>query len=121
MLSTVLAAPATTRRFALRSPGTLGRPLRDRIERQTVIGLPRTLFAAILIAPPLAATGCTMLGGKLAGDKPPVQSEPELDDKWAFVGKEGRGHRPLEDEHDPLKPFVMSKEAQAIERSLGYK
>lgn len=65
-----------------------------------------------------------MMGGKLPllGDKPPAQSEPDaLDDKWSSVGKEGRGHRPLEDERDPLKPLLMSKEARDIERNLGYK
>ena len=50
------------------------------------------------------------------------QWEPEVeDDKWASVGKIGRGTRPLEDERDPLKSVLMSKEAQDIERNLGYK
>jgi hypothetical protein len=89
-----------------------------------VVGLQRTSSAAVLIAALLGSTGCSMMGGKLPlmGDKPPSQSEPDtVDDKWAFVGKEGRGHRPLDDEHDPFKPYIMSKEAQNIERSLGYK
>lgn len=46
---------------------------------------------------------------------------PEEADKWAIVGKEGRGNRELEDERDPLKGMLMSKEAQDIERNLGYK
>jgi hypothetical protein len=89
-----------------------------------VFRLQRTSSLAVLIAALVASTGCTMMKGKLplAGDKPPSQSEPDMvEDKWAFVGKEGRGHRPLEDEHDPFKPYIMSKEAQNIERSLGYK
>jgi len=45
---------------------------------------------------------------------------PEEEDKWASVGKIGRGNRQLEDERDPLKPILMSKEAQDIERNLGY-
>ena len=49
------------------------------------------------------------------------QWEPEDEDKWASVGKMGRGNRQLEDEHDPLKGVLMSKEAQDIERNLGYK
>ena len=50
------------------------------------------------------------------------QWEPEAEaDKWGQVGKDGRGNRKLEDEHDPIKPFVMSKQAQDIERNLGYK
>ncbi len=70
----------------------------------------------------LSVTGCSMLGGKdnLASG----QHEPKIDeepDRWAMVGKEGRGNRPLEDEHDPLKPLLMSKQARDIENSLGYK
>lgn len=71
-------------------------------------------------------TGCTTFGksSRWAGDGPPKQSEPDVDgleDKWGFVGKEARGNRALEDEKDPFKPFLMSKEAQQIERNLGYK
>lgn len=69
--------------------------------------------------------GCQSFGQKAPwGDGPPPQSEPDLDkpaDRWGFVGKEGRGNRPLRDENDPLKPFLMSPEAQQIERNLGYK
>lgn len=68
--------------------------------------------------------GCTMLGNRvpLVGDRPPPQSEPDTgDDKWAYVGREARGHRPLDDERDPLKPLLMSDEARQIERNLGYK
>ena len=68
-------------------------------------------------------TGCAVFnksGGW--GDGPPPQSEPDVeDDKWGFVGKQGRGTRPLEDENDPLKPFLMSPQARDIERNLGYK
>ena len=50
------------------------------------------------------------------------QWEPDIEeDKWSSVGKIGRGNRALEDERDPLKPMLMSKEAQDIERNLGYK
>lgn len=49
------------------------------------------------------------------------QWEPPEEDKWASVGKIGRGNRQLEDERDPFKPILMSKEAQDIERNLGYK
>lgn len=67
-------------------------------------------------------TGCSMLGGKdnLASGQhePKIEEEP---DRWAMVGREGRGNRPLEDEHDPLKPLLMSKQARDIENSLGYK
>jgi hypothetical protein len=47
--------------------------------------------------------------------------DPAENDKWAFVGKEGRGSRPLDDEHDPFKNLLMSPEARQIERNLGYK
>ena len=70
----------------------------------------------------LGMAGCSMLGnkGSLASGQhePKVEEEP---DRWAIVGKEGRGNRPLEDEHDPLKPLLMSKQARDIENSLGYK
>jgi hypothetical protein len=50
------------------------------------------------------------------------QWEPEVEeDKWSYAGKAGRGNRQLEDENDPLKSVLMSKEAQDIERNLGYK
>ena len=50
------------------------------------------------------------------------QWEPEVEeDKWSSVGKIGRGNRPLEDERDPFKKMLMSKDAQDIERNLGYK
>jgi hypothetical protein len=70
------------------------------------------------------SAGCSMMTGKLplTTDRPPKQSEPDLgEDKWSHVGKEGRGHRPLDDERDPLKPLIMSEEARQIERNLGYK
>ncbi len=71
------------------------------------------------------SVGCSTFGkgGNWAGD-PPKQSEPAVDgtdDKWNFVGKEGRGSRKLVDEHDPFKPLIMSPEARAIERNLGFK
>jgi len=89
-----------------------------------VLLLQRSSCTALVVGLLSLSSGCTMMGGKLpwVSDKPPSQSEPDaLDDKWAYVGKEARGHRPLEDERDPLKPLLMSKEAQNIERSLGYK
>ena len=50
------------------------------------------------------------------------QWEPEIeDDKWASVGQQARGNRALSDENDPIKPFIMSRQAQDIERNLGYK
>lgn len=79
----------------------------------------RLMLAALLLT---TATGCSLFGKNRGwGDGPPAQSEPELDDKWSQVGKEGRGHRPLDDENDPLKPFLMSPQARAIERNLGYR
>ncbi len=70
----------------------------------------------------VVATGCATFTKTTGwGDGPPPQSEPDLDDKWEFVGKEGRGPRPLDDEQDPLKPFLMSPTARSIERNLGYK
>lgn len=70
-------------------------------------------------------SGCQTFGKSANWEGgPPKQSEPDVDeepDKWAMVGKEGRGSRALEDENDPLKPLLMSKKARDIERNLGYK
>ena len=71
----------------------------------------------------LGMTGCAgfgLRGGEFVSKQhePDVEEEP---DRWGLVGKEGRGSRPLEDEHDPLKPFLMSKQARDIETNLGYK
>lgn len=79
--------------------------------------------AAVLLG--LASQGgCAALGIGPDGLVGRGQKEPDevaTKDRWGFVGKEGRGMRPLADEHDPLKPYLMSKEAQDIEHNLGYK
>ena len=67
--------------------------------------------------------GCSSIGiknGVPYFSKQDQFEPPEEEDKWASVGKIGRGNRQLEDERDPLKPILMSKEAQDIERNLGY-
>ena len=82
----------------------------------------RTLFWS------LALVGCCLPGCASIGIKNGIpyfskqdQFEPDVEeDKWSKVGKEGRGNRKLEDEHDPFKKMLMSKEAQDIERNLGY-
>jgi hypothetical protein len=70
-------------------------------------------------------SGCSSIGikdGVPYFSKRDRQWEPDVEeDKWAIGGKLGRGNRALDDEHDPLKPILMSKEAQDIERNLGYK
>lgn len=40
-------------------------------------------------------------------------------DAWSQVGKEARGNRPLEDDHDPLNKWLRSPKAAAIENNLG--
>lgn len=78
------------------------------------------LFASLLTC--VSLTGCSTISLK-GGNFISKQHEPKLEeepDRWGLVGKEGRGNRPLDDEHDPLKPFLMSKEARDIERNLGY-
>jgi hypothetical protein len=88
---------------------------------------PRWMTWTMLCAGVGLLAGCTLMGGRVAwvSDKPPAQSEPNIDDqdedKWSFVGKEARGHRTLDDERDPLKKYLMSDEARRIERNLGYK
>lgn len=44
----------------------------------------------------------------------------EVDDEWAIVGQEGRGHRPIERDPDPWwQKYVMSAKARSIERNFG--
>lgn len=38
---------------------------------------------------------------------------------WDWVGKQGRGDRPIEYENDPLKKWLYSDKALEIERNLG--
>jgi hypothetical protein len=83
-------------------------------------GLP--LWSLVIISS--LSPGCSSFGIKngVPYFSKQEQWEPEVEeDKWASVGKDGRGNRKLEDEHDPLKTMLMSKEAQDIERNLGYK
>lgn len=80
------------------------------------------LWSAVLVG--LILPGCSSFGIKngVPYFSKQDQFEPEIEeDKWGSVGKMGRGNRQLEDENDPLKPILMSKEAQDIERNLGYK
>lgn len=68
--------------------------------------------------------GCSSFGiknGTPYWGKPDQWEPVEEEDKWSSVGKIGRGNRELEDERDPFKSMLMSKEAQNIERNLGYK
>lgn len=82
----------------------------------------RLLCLASLMAAAALQTGCTLMNATFPWLARKEQWEPEeVEDKWSFVGREGRGNRALEDEHDPLKPFLMSPQAQAIERNMGYK
>jgi hypothetical protein len=55
-----------------------------------------------------------------SGD-PEDENTAEYQDKWASVGKEGRGSRPMEDEHDPFNKWLRSPKAAAIENNLGIK
>ena len=84
----------------------------------------RLLLWSLVLASGLVP-GCASIGIKngVPYFSKKEQFEPDLaeEDKWASIGKAGRGTRELEDEHDPLKPMLMSKEAQDIERNLGYK
>jgi hypothetical protein len=70
--------------------------------------------------------GCTMTDMKRALYYDPEAKEENAmngveNDKWGFVGQQGRGGKALEDERDPFKNVLMSKEARDIERNLGYK
>ena len=41
------------------------------------------------------------------------------EDDWNDVGRLARGDKMIEDDHDPLKKWLVSPKAQDIERSLG--
>lgn len=74
------------------------------------------LFCALL-------PGCSSFGirnGIPYFSKQEQWEPPQEEDKWASVGRTVRGNKQLDDERDPLKPMLMSKEAQDIERNLGY-
>ncbi len=83
------------------------------------------LFFWFLIMTAGLSSGCASIGIKngVPYFSKSEQYEPDVpeEDKWSSVRKTGRGNRPLEDEHDPFKSMLMSKEAQDIERNLGYK
>jgi hypothetical protein len=67
------------------------------------------------------SSGCAMMdGGRnwLTG-KRTDQSEPEVEDTWAFVGKEARGNRRMEQE-DPLDRLLWSEKARDINRNMGF-
>ena len=71
----------------------------------------------------LSSQGCASVGLKngIPYFSRQEQWEPDVtEDKWSYVGKAARGNRKLENENDPLKSVLMSKEAQNIERNLGY-
>jgi hypothetical protein len=81
------------------------------------------LLLCLLAFTGIALPGCSSIGIRngIPYFSKHDQWEPEVEeDKWASVGKMGRGNRQLEDERDPLKKVLMSKEAQDIERNLGY-
>lgn len=77
------------------------------------------LMVASLAIP--AVVGCSSLP-KSWQVKRPDQWEPdpsEFDDKWAELGKEARGNRPLEKNADPLDKMLWSDKAAQINRNLG--
>ncbi|GIX04527.1 MAG: hypothetical protein KatS3mg114_0396 [Planctomycetaceae bacterium] len=46
-------------------------------------------------------------------------NHPGYVDQWEYVGKDARGVRPMEEDPDPLKHWLRSPKAAAIERNLG--
>jgi len=83
------------------------------------------LLLVLVVATNSLLPGCASIGIKngIPYFAKHEQWEPEIEeeDKWASVGKVGRGNRKLDDEIDPVKTMIMSKQAQDIERNLGYK
>ncbi len=82
----------------------------------------RVWLVCTSLAGVLAMNGCAMMNsgknwftGKSADD-PSVE---DVEDKWAFVGKEGRGGRTVE-KGDWLDQVLWSEKAQQINRNLGY-
>ncbi len=85
---------------------------------------PHAFFVCSLVLIGGLLPGCSTIGIKngIPYFAKQEQWEPDVEeDKWSYVGKSARGNRPLENENDPLKGALMSKEAQAIERNLGYR
>ncbi len=90
----------------------------------------RAVGVVIVAAMLVGQSGCAMIGStrNVASTmwhsfKPnPTDyrdSTDEINDQWSSVGREGRGDRPLEQESDPLKAWLMSSKARNIERNLG--
>ena len=78
-----------------------------------------------------ASTGCALLNSgrnafsetaRLVRPKPydTPMNHDEDDDKWGFVGDEGRADQPRERDPDRWwQNLIMSQEARNIERNLG--
>lgn len=88
----------------------------------------KILFIAGLLAS--MVTGCAMTDSAKSAFKPmtnfirpSAQDEPlqaDVEDEWAFVGEEARGHLPRERDPDRWwRNLMMSDRALNIERSLG--
>ena len=76
------------------------------------------LFAGLLIAGTNA--GCSLQKYLMTNNR--VDDTEKTDDEWAYVGKEARGDRPMEENPNArLDDFMHSKKYRDIERSLGYK
>jgi len=86
------------------------------------------LLAALLLAP---AGGCMVFDSirtasrqtwsafKPKGNDYRMSSD-EATGEWDFVGKEGRGNRPLDKQNDPFRNLLTSPKAREIEENLGY-
>jgi hypothetical protein len=86
------------------------------MSRRSSILTSMSLCATVLLS------GCAMMdsGRNWLTGKRNDQSEPDLaEDKWAFVGKEGRGSRRMEKE-DPLDRLLWSPQARDINRNVGF-
>ena len=76
------------------------------------------LFAGLLVAGTNA--GCALQKYLMTNNR--VDDTEKTDDEWAYVRKEARGDRPMEENPNArLDDFMHSKKYRDIERSLGYK
>ena len=79
-------------------------------------------FSLFVIAATALVAGCT------AFDRQPIADADEAGEKtakaevgseWDFVGKEGRGNRPLQQDPDPWWRHLQDPRSTSVERNLG--
>ena len=81
--------------------------------------------AVLMLSAILSVTGCAVLPKgalwKSLSHRHETKNEEvsEADQRWRFVGTQGRGHRPMEQDRDPISNWLTTDKAKEIDRNLG--